>query len=134
MLCGFQPVIYNRAIRGAVYKLPHTARNRARAFQQMRKMLAIPRAGLIHCTFISVQKYTACLTTLENCFSVFAEHSVVFREILHLHAKKSRKVLDVALGELDFRNAAAFGAPPAVDLVLNLSGRAPELTFDPLVR
>ena len=100
----------------------------------MRKTLAIARARFVDRAFVAVQEHAAFFGAAEDDRSVFVQRRVVFQKTLFRKAQKAGQMLDVAIGQRNFGDAAAFGAFAAVDGRVDLVRRAAELALDKGVR
>gem|GEM_PF-3957268 len=98
----------------------------------MGESLAIAGAGLVDGALVAVEEDAAGLAALEDHFAAGAFHGVLPDKLGGLDAEESGEMFDVAFGEFDFGDAAAFGALAAVDLIVDFFRGAAELALDPL--
>ena len=95
----------------------------------MGKPFAVAGPRLINCTIVPIEKLTTLRVTAEDQDVVFVAGRVFVEESLFGKAQKMGQLLDVALGELDFGNPAAFGALAAIDSVGDLFSRLAKLAL-----
>jgi hypothetical protein len=100
----------------------------------VRKILTITRSDLINCAIIAREKHTALrVIAAENEALLLRFHSVLANEFGEPYAEEPCKLLHVALRDPGCCDFAAVGALPAVHLLLDIDGDAPELRLNEVV-
>ncbi len=94
----------------------------------MRKVRAVLRTSLVDAAEIALQKYTAGFIAFQDLRSRRIARRELLDKLRLAHADKLGQLLDIALGDANFGDAAAIRALRAVDLGFNLLSEAPQAT------
>src|SRR5690349_10719593 len=95
---SFERVVYDRAITGAIHKLPHAAGDRAGATDHVRKALAGFRARVVDCAHRAVEKHAALLFRAAQYSALIRGlHGIVFEESGGFDPQVARQPFNVAV-------------------------------------